>query len=184
MAVNGNAICIGAKCLLKWDVCISEVQNSGIPLLFLKKYMYKAYRWQQTSDTLQSFPSLREIQPGNRTVSMDKCHLSSAPMPELQWTIGKSIWPEFRGPRFKSRLDLNVFFTTFVFVGSVVSYDLLRWHNCNMERSELILSFQSILVRSHQLCWGDQEMANVRSILTQGRQYVRGTTRHGVLHTR
>ena len=30
------------------------------------------------------FPSLREIQPENRTVSMDKCHLSSAPMPELQ----------------------------------------------------------------------------------------------------
>ena len=33
---------------------------------------------------LQSSPSLREIQPENRTVSMDKCHLSSAPMPELQ----------------------------------------------------------------------------------------------------
>ena len=32
-----------------------------------------------------STPSLREIQPENRTVSMDKCHLSSAPMPELQW---------------------------------------------------------------------------------------------------
>ena len=28
---------------------------------------------------------IREIQPENRTVSMDKCHLSSAPMPELQW---------------------------------------------------------------------------------------------------
>ena len=28
---------------------------------------------------LQSSPSLREIQPENRTVSMDKCHLSSAP---------------------------------------------------------------------------------------------------------
>ena len=33
---------------------------------------------------MQSSPSLREIQPENRTVSMDKCHLSSAPMPELQ----------------------------------------------------------------------------------------------------
>ena len=33
---------------------------------------------------MQSFPSLREIQPKNQTVSMDECHLSSAPMPELQ----------------------------------------------------------------------------------------------------
>ena len=33
---------------------------------------------------MQSSPSLRKIQPENRTVSMDKCHLSSAPMPELQ----------------------------------------------------------------------------------------------------
>ena len=34
---------------------------------------------------MQSSPSLREIQLENRTVSMDRCHLSSAPMPELQW---------------------------------------------------------------------------------------------------
>jgi len=33
-----------------------------------------------------------KTQPENRTVPMDKYHLSSAPMPELQWLIGKSIW--------------------------------------------------------------------------------------------
>ena len=30
---------------------------------------------------MQSFPSLREIQPVTRAVSMDKCHLSSVPLP-------------------------------------------------------------------------------------------------------
>ena len=32
MAVNGIAIHTGAKCPLKRDVSISEVQNSGVPL--------------------------------------------------------------------------------------------------------------------------------------------------------
>ena len=32
MAVNGIAIHTGAKCLLKRDVHISEVRNSGVPL--------------------------------------------------------------------------------------------------------------------------------------------------------
>ena len=36
-------------------------------------------------------------------------HWSSAPMPELQWFIGKSILLAFRRPRFKSWLDLNFF---------------------------------------------------------------------------
>ena len=27
----------------------------------------------------------KKFQPGSWTVSMDKCHLSSAPMPEIQW---------------------------------------------------------------------------------------------------
>ena len=35
--------------------------------------------------TMQSYRVSLKIQPENRTVSMDKCHLSSAPMPELQW---------------------------------------------------------------------------------------------------
>ena len=56
------------------------------------------------------FDQAWEIQPENRTVSMDKCHLT-----------GKSIWPEFRGPRFKSWLamDLNVFFFTISLISCV-----------------------------------------------------------------
>ena len=48
--------------------------------------------------------SLRKIQPENWTVS--KYHLQNQ---SSSGSVGKSIWPEFTGPRFKSWLDLNVF---------------------------------------------------------------------------
>ena len=59
---------------------------------------------------MQSLPSLREIQLENWTVlwintiyPMLQCQSSSS-------SVGKSIWQEFRGPRFNFWLDLNDFF--------------------------------------------------------------------------
>ena len=56
-------------------------------------------------------PTDWEIQPGVRTV----CLWINTIYPLLQCqtssgSVGKSIWLEFRGPRFESLLDLNVFF--------------------------------------------------------------------------
>ena len=54
--------------------------------------------------------SLREIQLENLTISMPllQCQSSSG-------LVGKSIWPELTGPRFKSWLDLNVFLQPFLY---------------------------------------------------------------------
>lgn len=42
------------------------------------------FAWWYSSCKLNTKPN-REIQPENRTVPIDKCYLSSAQMPELQW---------------------------------------------------------------------------------------------------
>ena len=65
---------------------------------------------------MQSFPSLRELQPENRL-----CLWINAIYPLLQCqssssSVDKSIWREFRGPRFESWLDLIVFFCQYLVI--------------------------------------------------------------------
>ena len=88
------------------------------------------------SGSCSAEPYLMEVKPENQTVYMDIDHLSSAPMPELQGSISKFIWPEFKRPTFKSWLDLNVLFVQSVLIlflptqvcrEAVVSHPRVSW---------------------------------------------------------
>jgi len=58
----------------------ADTQLAGIAA---KKYL--GTKWVASAHTMQSKAYTKELQPENWAVSMDIYHLSSAPMPELQW---------------------------------------------------------------------------------------------------
>ena len=61
---------------------LTPLRASMVPKSFFMLFCIERCYSQGVQDTM----SLKgvEIQPENQTASMDKCHLSSAPMPELQ----------------------------------------------------------------------------------------------------
>ena len=107
---NMVGIKIGAED--RWHLSIDTVWFSGWISVRLGKLCMTA---QSTSVLImQSFPSLREIQPENWVVSMDKCYLFAAPMLEVvrQAPVAQLISASDQNSKdlVESRLDFNVFF--------------------------------------------------------------------------
>ena len=86
-----------AQCMYEWSEHWNEIQNITTECQFQSTKTQDGYRLICCSATLSRSHSMyayhaelakprnKKIQPISQAVSMDKCHLSSARMPELQW---------------------------------------------------------------------------------------------------